>query len=326
MHILVTGCAGFIGSRVASLLLDLGHTVHGVDNFAGPGDMRLKEWRLNTLDQRPGFSFQRLDITAGESLEAVFRGDARCGPVSAVINLGALAGVRGSVANPRDYYEVNVLGALNLLELCRKFGVGKFILASTSSVYGAETAGPITEDALSSRPLSPYAASKKAAETLLYSYHHLHGIEAAVLRYFTVYGPAGRPDMSVFKFIRSVAEGDPITVYGDGTQQRDFTYVDDIARGTVAALALPGYETLNLGSGRPVALNAVIRMIEETVGRMAQVRYQERHPADPMMTWADISRAGNLLRWAPAVAIEEGIGRTVEWYVEHRDWARRQPR
>ena len=322
MHILVTGCAGFIGARVASLLLDLGHTVQGVDNLAGPGDTRLKEWRLNALNRRPGFTFRRLDILSREPLEPIFRSDAQLRPVGGVVNLGALAGVRGSVANPRDYYEVNVLGSINLLELCREFGVGKFVLASTSSVYGAEPAGPVPEQASSSRPLSPYAASKKAAETLLYSYHHLHGIDAAVLRYFTVYGPAGRPDMSIFRFVRNVTEGEPITVYGDGTQQRDFTYVDDIARGTVAALALVGYETLNLGNGRPVALNAIIRMIEDAVGRPAQVEYQERHPADPMMTWADVSRARNLLGWTPVVGIEEGIRRTVQWYMEHRDWAK----
>ena len=147
--------------------------------------------------------------------------------------------------NPRAYYEVNVLGALNLLELCREFGVGKFILTSTSSVYGAAVDGPVGEDAVSSRPLSPYAASKKAAETLLYSYHHLYGIDAVALRYFTVYGPGGRPDMSIFRFIRGIAEAETITVYGDGTQQRDFTYVDDIARGTVASLPLSGYKTIN---------------------------------------------------------------------------------
>ena len=180
----------------------------------------------------------------------------------------------------------------------------------------------MSEDADSSRPLSPYAASKKAAETLLYSYSHLHGIDAVVLRYFTVYGPAGRPDMSVFRFIRSVAENQPITVFGDGTQQRDFTYVDDIARGTVDSLAVTGFETINLGYGRPVALNDVIRMIEDGIGKSAIVQYQERHTVDPMLTWADISRARNFLGWTPEVGIEEGIRRTIDWYMANRDWAR----
>ena len=322
LNILVAGCAGFIGSNVASLLLDMGHTVRGVDNLIDSSGPRLKEWRLNRLLRRPGFTFRRLDISDTEPLRLVFRDSDQSGPVSAVINLGALAGVRDSVANPRAYYEANVLGTINLLEFCREFGVGKFVLASTSSVYGVEADGPVSEDADSSKPLSPYAASKKAAETLLYSYHHIHGIDAIVLRYFTVYGPGGRPDMSVFKFIRSIAEGEPITIYGDGTQQRDFTYVDDIARGTVAALSLSGYETINLGNGRSVVLNDVIRMIEDGVGQSAKVLYQERHPADPMMTWADISHARNILGWTPDVGIEEGIRRTVDWYMEHRDWAK----
>ena len=180
----------------------------------------------------------------------------------------------------------------------------------------------MSEDADSSRPLSPYAASKKAAETLLHSYHHLHGIDAVALRYFTVYGPAGRPDMSVFKFIRSIAEDEPITVYGDGAQQRDFTYVDDVARGTVAALGVTGYETINLGYGSPVVLNDVIGLIEEAVGKPAIIEYQERHPADPLMTWADTSRARQVLGWTPTVGIEEGILRTVEWYMANRDRAR----
>ena len=321
MNILVTGCAGFIGSKVSSQLLDEGHVVVGVDNLAHSANIRLMEWRLSTLNQRPGFAFHRLDISHTDSLKTLFRGNGRRGPLSAVISLGALAGVRSSVENPRAYYEVNVLGTLNLLELCREFGVGKFILASTSSVYGAEIDGPVSEDAVSDRPLSPYAASKKAAETLLYSHHHLHGIDAAVLRYFTVYGPAGRPDMSIFKFIRAVAESEPITVYGDGTQQRDFTYVDDIAHGTVASLAVSGFATINLGNGNPVAVNDIVRIIEKVIGRQAQIQHEERHPADPMMTWADISRAKSLLGWTPAIGIDEGIRRTVGWYMEHRDWA-----
>ena len=321
MNILVTGCAGFIGSKVSSLLLDEGHVVAGVDILARSANIRLMEWRLSPLNQHPRFTFHHLDISDTDSLRTLFRGNEQSGPVSAVISLGALAGVRSSVENPRAYYEVNVLGTLNLLELCREFGVGKFILASTSSVYGSEIDGPVGEDAVSNRPLSPYAASKDAAETLLYSYHHLHGIHAVALRYFTVYGPAGRPDMSIFKFIRAVAEGEPITVYGDGTQQRDFTYVDDIARGTVASLAVSGHETINLGHGNPVAINDIIRMTENGIGRQAHIQYEERHPADPMMTWADISRARSILGWTPAVGIDEGIRRTVEWYMEHRDWA-----
>ena len=206
--------------------------------------------------------------------------------------------------------------------MCKELEIGKFILASTSSVYGSGPDGPVSEDMQSSRPLSPYAASKKAAETLLYSYHHLYGIDAVALRYFTVYGPAGRPDMSIFRFIRGIAESKPITVYGDGTQKRDFTFVTDVARGTVAALDFQGYEIANLGNENPVSVNEVIATIEELVGRNAQIEYEERHVADPQITWADTSKAKRLLSWTPTVNIEEGIGRTVEWYMKNRDWAR----
>lgn len=322
MYILVTGCAGFIGSRVASLLLEMDHEVLGVDSLVQVHHTPLQEWRLAGLRQHPGFTFQRLDIADLDQLKPIFEGAGYGDQVSAVINLGALAGVRGSTADPRAYYEANVLGTLNLLELCREIGVGKFVLASTSSVYGAGMAGPTKEDAPSGRPLSPYAASKLAAETLLYSYYHLYDIDAAVLRYFTVYGPAGRPDMSIFKFIRSVCEDEPITVFGDGTQQRDFTYVDDVARGTVAALGITGYETINLGHGAPVALTEVIGLIESAVGNPARIAYHDHHPADPMTTWADIGRARSLLDWTPAVDIEEGISRTVDWYLANRDWAK----
>ena len=321
MRILLTGCAGFIGARVASLLLDGGHEVAGVDALCSSSVSRLQDWRLANLTDRPGFTFYRVDIREIEALRKVFTRQGEPGQIAAVIHLGALAGVRNSVEDPRAYYDVNVFGTLNLLELCREYGVGKFILASTSSVYGAEIDGPVSEDDDSNRPLSPYAASKKAAEALLHSYHYLHGIDAAVLRYFTVYGPAGRPDMSVFRFMRAVAEGEPITVYGDGTQQRDFTFVDDVALGTVAALEVSGFETFNLGYGSPVVLNDLIRLIEGGIGRPAAIRHQERHPADPMITWADNSRARDLMGWTPSVGIEEGIQRTIDWYRAHRHWA-----
>ncbi len=170
--------------------------------------------------------------------------------------------------------------------------------------------------------MSPYAASKSADESLLHSYHHLHDMDAVALRYFTVYGPAGRPDMSLFRFIRGIAEGEPVTVYGDGTQSRDFTYVDDVARGTVAALSLSGFDTVNLGSDRPVEINDLIHIIEDAVGEPAQVQHSDRHGADPMVTWADIGRAQSLLGWVPEMSIGEGIRRTVNWYRENRDWAK----
>ena len=213
MSILVTGCAGFIGSNVSNLLVESGHSVKGLDNLE-PFASALARWRLGPVLRSDQFAYLQIDITDKERLLSVFSRTPATDPVDAVIHLAARAGVRASVEDPRSCYETNVLGTLNLLELCREFGVSRFILASTSSVYGDHEDGPVSEDALSNRPLSPYAASKSAAETLLHSYHHLHGMDAVVLRYFTVYGPAGRPDMSVFRFVRAIAEVEPVTVYG----------------------------------------------------------------------------------------------------------------
>ena len=321
MNILVTGCGGFIGSNVSRLLAESGHHVTGIDSI-GLYDSTLVRWRLRGLPAYPRFALHNIDIQDRHSLRLLFQDSTCQGAFSAVIHLAARAGVRGSVEDPRAYYETNVLGTLNLLELCREFGVKQFILASTSSVYGNQGYGPISEDSPNNRPLSPYAASKSAAETLLHSYHHLYGMDAVVLRYFTVYGPGGRPDMSVFRFIRGIAEGVPVTVYGDGTQRRDFTFVDDIARGTVAALSLRRFQIINLGNDRPVSVNELIGIIESAVGRSALVQYQERHEADPSLTWADVGWAQRLLGWIPEVNIEEGIRRTVAWYVGNRDWAK----
>lgn len=323
---LVTGCAGFIASKVTELLLGSGHRVVGVDNLNDAYDPRLKQWRLERLQLHTGFRFHRLDITDRAALEGLFETDARSNgdeidqqPYSAVVNLAARAGVRASVENPWVYYQVNCDGTLNLLEMCRRFGVPKFLLASTSSLYGEKNPVPYREDADTNRSLSPYSASKKAAETLAYTYHHLYGIDVSIPRYFTVYGPAGRPDMSVFRFIRRISEGEPIVVFGDGTQQRDFTYVDDIARGTVAALRPLGYEVMNLGGDRPVRLSAIIDQIAELVGKRPQIEHRPAHPADVPATWADIGHARRLLDWSPQIPIEEGLRRSVQWYRDNRE-------
>ncbi|MEN6495348.1 MAG: NAD-dependent epimerase/dehydratase family protein [Thermoguttaceae bacterium] len=324
---LVTGCAGFIASAVCRRLLDEGHRVVGVDNLNDAYDTRLKVWRLGQLQQHPRFSFQQLDISDLAVVEARFTADQRDGddvddrPYSAVLNLAARAGVRASVENPWVYLKTNGEGTLNLLDLCRRFGVKKFVLASTSSLYGAVNPVPFDEDADTNCPLSPYAASKKAAEAICYTYHHLHGLDVTVCRYFTVYGPAGRPDMSVFRFVRQIAEGEPIVVFGDGRQQRDFTYVDDIARGTVAGLRPLGYEVINLGGDRPVRLSAVIDEIGQLTGQKPQLEHRPAHPADVLATWADISKARRLLDWSPEVRLEEGLRRSVAWYRENRELA-----
>lgn len=318
-HYLVTGAAGFIGSKVAELLLADGHSVVGVDNLNEAYDVRLKHWRLKRLQETPGFVFRRLDICDRDALrEQAFEGAS----FDAAINLAARAGVRPSVADPHAYIRANVEGALTVLECCRKFGVQKFVQVSTSAVYGEGITEPCRENQETDRVLSPYAASKKAAEVLCRSYHCLHGMDIAILRYFTVYGPAGRPDMSLLRFVRWIAEGQPLTVYGDGSQSRDFTYIDDIARGTVRALALRGCDVFNLGSDRPVVLLDAIRTFEELLGKEARLVFADRHKADVPGTWANISKAKALLGWSPQIDFAEGARRLAAWYMEHRDWAR----
>ncbi len=319
---LVTGCAGFIASKVVDLLLEAGHTVVGIDNLNDAYDPRLKQWRLKQLLQHKDFTFHQTDISDLAALEPHFAANGDEPPYAAVVNLAARAGVRPSVANPWVYYEANCTGTLNLLEMCRRFGVKKFLLASTSSLYGNHNQVPYHEDDDTNRPLSPYAASKKAAEAIAFSYHHLHGIDVSIPRYFTVYGPAGRPDMCVFRFVRRIAEDEPIMVFGDGSQSRDFTFVDDIARGTVAALRPLGYEVINLGGDRPVLLSAIIDQIAQLTGNRPRIEYRPVHPADVPTTWADVSKAAALLDWRPEISIEEGLRRSVEWYMENREMAR----
>jgi len=316
---LVTGAAGFIASKTCELLLGAGHAVVGVDNMNDAYDVRLKEWRLNRLLKLEGFTMEKIDICDRGRLRGMWD---RAGPFDAVINLAARAGVRQSVENPWVYMETNATGTLNLLDLCRASGVKKFVLASTSSLYGKHNPMPYREDADTNRALSPYAASKKAAEAISYTYHYLYGIDVSVVRYFTVYGPSGRPDMSLFRFVQWIAEGRPVTVYGDGSQSRDFTYVEDIARGTIAALKPVGYEIINLGSDKPAVLIDVIRSIEKLLGKKANLRYEPMHPADVPATWADIGKARKMLGWEPKTTLDKGLESIVAWYRENRDWAK----
>ena len=320
---LVTGAAGFIAARVTELLLANGHTVVGVDNLNDAYDVRLKLWRLAQIEGKPGFRFHKLDITDLSALAGMFAARRAAGEprFDAVINLAARAGVRYSVENPWTYFETNGTGTLNLLELSREYEIGKFVLASSSSLYGKANPLPYREDQNSDQPLSPYAASKKAAEVLCYTYHHLHRIDVTVFRYFTVYGPAGRPDMMPFRLVQWISEGRPVTVYGDGRQSRDFTYVDDIARGTIAGLLPVGYEVINLGSDQPVVLADASTCVESLTGRAARLVYRPAHPADVPATWADIGKAEKLLGWRPQVTFPEGMARLVDWYQANRDWA-----
>jgi UDP-glucuronate 4-epimerase len=314
---LVTGAAGFIAARVSELLLEAGHTVTGVDNLNDAYDVRIKEYRLQRLLPRAGFSFLRLDISGREAIAAL----SAAGQFDAVINLAARAGVRQSVENPWVYVDTNVTGTLNLLELCRQQGIPKFILASTSSIYGEEAPLPTPESASSDHPLQVYAATKKGAEALCYAYHYLNHLDVTIFRYFTVYGPAPRPDMVMFRFTQWISEGRPVLLNGDGEQSRGFTYVDDIARGTILGLRPVGYEVINLGGSQVITINQLIHQLESLIGRKAQITYLPRHPADMSTNHANIEKAGQLLGWEPIVSLEEGISRLVAWYQAERSWA-----
>ena len=316
---IVTGAAGFIASRVSETLLQHGHTIIGIDNMNDSYDVRLKDWRLARLVSYPNFIFLQEDISQFSKMEKVFNTHRQ---IDGVINLAARAGVRMSVENPWAYLETNVNGTLNLLELCQRYDIQKFILASTSSLYGSHNPVPYHEDTDTNRPLSPYAASKKAAEALCHSYHHIYQLDVTVFRYFTVYGPAGRPDMSLFRFTQWICEDLPVQVYGDGYQSRDFTFVDDIARGTIAGLKNVNYQVINLGNDQPHPLMEVIHLLEDYLGKKANIVYSPMHRADVYTTRASIDKARNLLGWKPEVSLEEGLKKLVDWYMKERSWAR----
>ena len=315
--ILVTGAAGFIGSRVCQFLLRDGHRVIGMDNLNDAYDTRLKTWRLEQLQPQPGFTFLLQDITDMDGMERSLSGT----EIAAVINLAARAGVRASLDNPWLFVDTNLTGTLNLLELCHRQGIKKFILASTSSIYGKDAPQPTPEDADSSHPLQPYAASKKAAEAMAHAYHYLYGIDVSVVRYFTVYGPAGRPDMVMFRFCQWIAEGRTVHLNGDGSQSRGFTYVDDIARGTIQALKPLGYEIINLGGHEVMSINDMIAALESMLGQNAHVERHPFHKADMLSNWADVSKACRLLGWEPRVSLQEGMQNLVDWYLAERTWA-----
>lgn len=325
--VLVTGCAGFIGWKVSESLLEKNITVVGIDSINDYYDPRLKEWRLlklrakseeSRINKKIEFNFHQCDIGNFGAVKQVFSNH----QLDAVINLAARAGVRASVEDPWVYLDTNTKGTLNLLECCKEFGVKKFVLASTSSLYGFNEM-PFRETDKTDTPLAPYSATKKGAEVLCYSYHYLYGLDISIPRYFTVYGPAGRPDMSIFIFIKNIDNAIPITVFGDGKQKRDFSYIDDIADGTLKCLQPFGYEIFNLGNDNPVELMYVINLIEDALGKKAIMNFLPRHPADVFATWAHIEKSKEKLNWYPKTTIEEGIHKTIQWYRENREFVNR---
>ena len=350
---LVTGVAGFIASQTAELLLEQGHRVIGVDNLNDYYDIRLKIYRLekllgtgNRLYERPkvedidldatyfrasaesirdgksmaissgDFHFYRLDIEDLDALKELFEAYS----FDAILNLAARAGVRYSLENPHVYMTTNGNATLNLLECMRQFSVKKMVLASTSSLYAGQKM-PFTEDLAVNTPISPYAASKKAAEAMAYSYHYLFDLDISVCRYFTVFGPCGRPDMCLFRFIKWIQEDQPIELFGDGEQSRDFTFVQDIARGTIAALKEVGYEVFNLGGGNnPVSLNTLIGWLEEQLNKKASLEYKPFHKADILTTWANIDKAKQYIDWEPKTDVFDGVVKTVKWHQAEDRW------
>jgi UDP-glucuronate 4-epimerase len=283
--------------------------VIGVDNLNNYYEVELKELRLKDL-KHSSFHFEALDIEDKGALKKLFQKH----KFDVVFNLAARAGVRYSMENPDIYMSTNAQGTLNLLECMREFKTPKFVLASTSSLYAGQEM-PFKEDLAVNTPISPYAASKKAAEVMAYTYHYLYKIDVSVVRYFTVYGPAGRPDMSPFIFADKLLKGEELPVFGDGTQSRDFTFVDDIAEGTILAAKPLGYEIINLGGGNnPYTLLQMIEVMEKYSGKKAKLKLQEKIMADMDVTWADISKAKRLLGWEPKIGFEEGMKRLVEWH------------
>ena len=315
--ILITGVAGFIGARTAELLLKQNINVIGVDNLNNYYDTRIKIHRLKNLKKFNSFKFIEGDIEDKNKIDVVFSKY----KIDVVINLAARAGVRYSLENPFIYASTNYNGSLNLLDQMRKHDIKKYVMASTSSIYaGSET--PYKESSSVNQPISPYAASKKAAELIAYTYSHQFNLDVTIVRYFTVYGPAGRPDMSILRFIKWIDEEKPIILYGDGTQSRDFTYIDDIAKGTIAAAnCLCKYEIINLGGGNnPISINILISKIEHLLSKKAIIDQQQFHSADVLTTWADITKAKKILDWSPKTSLDEGLFKTVKWYRENKSW------
>jgi UDP-glucuronate 4-epimerase len=332
MHIMITGAAGFIGSTLSHRLLERGDRVYGVDNLNDYYDPTLKEARLKRLTAHPNFRFEKLDIADRDGMARLFRENR----FDAVMNLAAQAGVRYSIENPHAYIDANVVGFCNVLEGCRHGGVKHLVFASSSSVYGANVRQPFSEHDNVDHPVSLYAATKKANELMAHTYAHLYGLPCTGLRFFTVYGPWGRPDMALFLFTKGILEGTPIKVFNHGKMVRDFTFVDDIVEGVVRVIDRPPrpeptwsgmhpdpassyapYRIFNIGNNQPVELMRYIEVLEECLGRKAIKDMLPMQPGDVPSTVADVSELELATGFRPRTSVEEGVRRFVEWYREH---------
>ena len=313
--ILITGAAGFIGSNTAKKLLDQGKRVIGVDNLNDYYNQTWKKENIEELKKSPHFFFHQVDIRDLEALQGIAREE----KINAIIHLAARAGVRPSIADPILYEEVNVRGTVNMLEIAKEFEIKQFVFASSSSVYGNQKKIPFSETDNVDNPISPYAATKKATELIAYTYSHLYEINTIGLRFFTVYGPAGRPDMAPYLFTEAILNDKAINKFGDGSSRRDYTYVDDIVAGVIAALDLDHpYEIINLGNNTPVSLNQFIETLEKITGKSMKINQMGMQPGDVDQTYADIAKAQELLGYDPKTSFEDGLRKFVEWYKENR--------
>jgi UDP-glucuronate 4-epimerase len=317
MRILLTGAAGFIGSSLAERLLARGDQVVGLDNFDPFYPRATKQRNLEPLTAQPGFAFQEGDITDPAHLDAAVRAAGSC---DTVVHLAALAGVRPSIAEPARYSHVNIMGTTQILEACRRHGIKRLVFASSSSVYGSDSAVPFRESDPCQRPMSPYASTKRAGELLGFTAHHLNGLDVTCLRFFTVYGPRQRPDLAIHKFTRLIATGKPIELFGDGSTSRDYTWIDDITDGILSSIdqqvaaVTPGYRIYNLGGSRTTSLTRLVELIAGALGKPPVIVRHPEQPGDMRRTLADLSLSSQELGYAPRVPIEDGIARFVAWW------------
>jgi UDP-glucuronate 4-epimerase len=317
VKLIVTGAAGFIGSHVVERLLARGHQVVGIDNFDPFYDPAVKRGNLAAALASPGFRLVEADIRDAAALQAAARAADGEG-ADAVVHLAARAGVRPSIAEPLLYSQVNVDGTVAVLELARALGAARFVFGSSSSVYGNNPRVPFAETDPVEAPISPYAATKRAGELVCHTYAHLYGLSVACLRFFTVYGPRQRPDLAIHAFARRMARGEPVPLFGDGTSERDYTYVDDIVQGVEGAVRFTGehpgaFEVFNLGESRTVPLLRLVELLGAALGVEPRIEWRPAQPGDVVRTYADVGKARRMLGYAPAVAVEEGIPRFVEW-------------
>lgn len=316
MSIAVTGGAGFIGSSLCERLINLNQDIICIDNFNNFYNPLIKENNIKNLINNKNFKLYKIDICDINSLGKIFTEN----KIELVIHLAAMAGVRPSIVNPLIYEKVNIEGTLNILNCLKEYNIKKLIFASSSSVYGGNKKIPFSEDDKVDNPISPYAATKKAGELICYTYHHLYDISVYCFRFFTVYGPRQRPEMAIFKFTKKIFNGQEISIYGDGSSSRDYTYIDDIINGIINSIQnIKGYEIINLGNSHPTTLKELIKIIEEASGKYAKIKFEEMKPGDVFTTFADIKKAIKMINYNPQTSIYDGINKFISWFKQIRE-------